>query len=349
MRIGQISFFRMSSPVERPYGTLGARLEVPGPEPSRPRRPSTATSTRGREASAAEGLTDAMALNDAVHWSADLGGGHARRARPGGHVPLRRGRHLRARCRGCCGSSSSAERDRRPAPAPPGAQLPARRDAGRPGARRDRDRRAPRRARPGVARATPATPIVPALARGRLRPGHGRRRGDEPPPLRPRRRPPARRRVAGVPAGADRGPARGVGDRALATTRGSWPPTTSRSCAWCARGATRAPPTARWSCCRACRVVPTGGHTAGHQAIVVRAPGRDAGLLRRHRDAALVGQPALGPGLRRLPARLGRGQGDALRAGPPRSAGRSSSPTSCATRWAGSSPDRDRFAWEPLV
>ena len=31
MRIGQISFFRMSSPVERPYGSKELGLEVPGP------------------------------------------------------------------------------------------------------------------------------------------------------------------------------------------------------------------------------------------------------------------------------------------------------------------------------
>ncbi len=61
-------------------------------------------------------------------------------------------------------------------------------------------------------------------------------------------------------------------------------------------------------------VVPTGGHTAGHQAIVVRSPGADPGLLRGHRDAPVVGQPALDLGLRRLPARRGGPQGDALRA-----------------------------------
>ena len=45
MKIGQISFFRMSSPVERPYGSQGARLQVPGPVDARPRPSSTATST----------------------------------------------------------------------------------------------------------------------------------------------------------------------------------------------------------------------------------------------------------------------------------------------------------------
>ena len=32
MRIGQISFFRMSSPVERPYGSPELAIAVPGPE-----------------------------------------------------------------------------------------------------------------------------------------------------------------------------------------------------------------------------------------------------------------------------------------------------------------------------
>ena len=44
-------------------------------------------------------------------------------------------------------------------------------------------------------------------------------------------------------------------------------------------------------------VVPTGGHSTGHQAIVVRGDGRrreDAGLLRRPADAPVGGEPALG-------------------------------------------------------
>ncbi len=64
----------------------------------------------------------------------------------------------------------------------------------------------------------------------------------------------------------------------------------------------------------------------------------DAGFLRRHRDAAVVGQPALDPGLRRLPAR--RGGASRRRSSPAqrRSAGPSSSPTSCSIRWDGSCP-----------
>ena len=63
-------------------------------------------------------------------------------------------------------------------------------------------------------------------------------------------------------------------------------------------------------------VVPTGGHSAGHQAIVVRGTGPggpDAGVLRRPVHAAVGGEPALGDLVRRLPARLGRRQGLAVR------------------------------------
>ena len=65
-------------------------------------------------------------------------------------------------------------------------------------------------------------------------------------------------------------------------------------------------------------VVPTGGHSAGHQAVIVVAatgPARDAGVLRRPVHAAVGREPALGDRVRRLPARLGRPQGRAVRPG----------------------------------
>ena len=65
--------------------------------------------------------------------------------------------------------------------------------------------------------------------------------------------------------------------------------------AWCRPAATR-PATRRSSC-----------------AATARRP--DAGVLRRPDDAAVGGQPALGDRVRRLPARLGRAQGRAVRAG----------------------------------
>ena len=43
--------------------------------------------------------------------------------------------------------------------------------------------------------------------------------------------------------------------------------------------------------------------------------GPDARVPRRHRDATVVGQPALDPGVRRLPARFGGAEGHALRPG----------------------------------
>ena len=92
MRIGQISFFRMSSPVDRPYGSAGPAVEIPGPigadclsVPSRLRRGSGGSGRRrGREVvrhvhrrlqEGRAGLRALMPFNDALDWSADLGGG----------------------------------------------------------------------------------------------------------------------------------------------------------------------------------------------------------------------------------------------------------------------------------
>ena len=124
-----------------------ARLEVPGPVgadglgvPPRLRR--RASSVRGGRATA---------LNDAVDWRRDLGGGITRRPRPGGHVPVRRRRPVRARSADPLGSLGR-RRARPREPAPPGAELPADRDAGRARPRRDRDRRSARRQDPRDAR-----------------------------------------------------------------------------------------------------------------------------------------------------------------------------------------------------
>ena len=65
-------------------------------------------------------------------------------------------------------------------------------------------------------------------------------------------------------------------------------------------------------------VIPTGGHSAGHQGIVVRGAGsgrEGVGVLRRPGHAAVERQPEVGDGVRRLPARLGPGQGRAVRPG----------------------------------
>ncbi len=89
MRIGQISFFRMTSEVDRPYGSPELRIEVPGPVradrlgvPPRLRRPQAGrlSATRPQRRSTGRGS----------RWR------DARRARPGRHVSHRRRRDLRA-------------------------------------------------------------------------------------------------------------------------------------------------------------------------------------------------------------------------------------------------------------
>ena len=65
-------------------------------------------------------------------------------------------------------------------------------------------------------------------------------------------------------------------------------------------------------------VVPTGGHSAGHQAVVVRGGGPGAQTLAFFGDlldAALGRESALGHIVRRLPAGFGRSQGRAVRPG----------------------------------
>ena len=128
----------------------------------------------------------------------------------------------------------------------------------------------------------------PAGARpGGLRPGDGRRRGDEPPPFRPCRRP-ARRRRAG-------GPSRG---RRIVAQRAEWEialgdnprlvasydqPELRLVRDWGAEG---------WAegereILPGVSVVPTGGHSAGHQAIVVRGGGPGGRTLAFFGDLAM--------------------------------------------------------------
>ena len=96
-------------------------------------------------------------------------------------------------------------------------------------------------------------------------------------------------------------------------------------------------------------VIPTGGHSVGHQAIVVRGAERARSRWRSSAtcDAAVERQPEVGDVVRRLPARVGRGQGRAVRAEQPTRAGRSSCRTSATSRSAGWCADRDRYAFEP--
>ena len=152
-----------------------------------------------------------MALNESVAWRTELGGGTRVALVQAGTLPVRCRDAVRAGAARPVGQPRH-RRDRPRAPAAPGAELPADRDAGRARARRDRDRRAGRRQDPGDAGLR--GPAGRAGARGgRLRARHRRRRGDEPPPLRPRRRPAAHRWIAGLPARDDRRPEGRVGGR----------------------------------------------------------------------------------------------------------------------------------------
>ena len=148
MRIGQISFFRMAAPVERPYGSpeLGSKYQGQS-EPTASafhrdfdRRPTGADRERADGPERRGRLARATsAAGRASRWSRP-----ARSARTPGRCS--------GRCRGSCGSDLVDRRGRRRAPAPPGAQLPADRDAGRARPGRDRDRRAGRRQDPRDAR-----------------------------------------------------------------------------------------------------------------------------------------------------------------------------------------------------
>ena len=358
MKIGQISFFRMSSPVERPYGSpeLGSKYQGQS-EPTasafhrdfddRPEAAAGLTPMAHRTTPSTGGRTSAAGR--ASRWS--------RRARSD-RTPARSS----GRCRGSLWERLVDRRDR------PRAPRSSRRSTAcwsrrRPGASSSRPASASgsTRSRARCA-AYEGTPIVPALRAAGFEPGVRRRRGDEPPPLRPRRRPAARRRRRGPSRGRGSSPSASEWEIALGdNSRARRPPTTSRSC-----GSSRTGARAGWAdgeveLLPGVSVVPTGGHSAGHQAIVVRGGGpggRTLGVLRRPVHAAVEREPALGHRVRRLPARLGRGEGGAVRAGPPTRAGSSSSPTSrrtpvgrlvrrIGTASASSRPERRRPARAP--
>ena len=111
MRIGQISFFRMSSPVERPYGSQGARVQVPGPVGAHGVGVPRATSRPGDGPPSRAGTAERRAWPSTtrVDWRADLGGGvtvaSSRPARSG-PTPARSS----GPCRGSCGTGSSPTR-----------------------------------------------------------------------------------------------------------------------------------------------------------------------------------------------------------------------------------------------
>ena len=160
MKIGQISFFKMTSPVERPYGSreLGSKYQgqstptavavLQGLRRPAPRR------HQGRPA------PNAM-INETVDWSRDLGGGTRIALIQAGWFTTDAGAAFGPVPRIMWQKLVEAETQPRQH-AQPGAQLPARRDAGRARADRNRDRRADGRAPPRSTRshgqADPAEP-----------------------------------------------------------------------------------------------------------------------------------------------------------------------------------------------
>ena len=87
-------------------------------------------------------------------------------------------------------------------------------------------------------------------------------------------------------------------------------------------------------------VVPTGGHSTGHQAVIVRGTGDGAGTVAFFGDLfmrPLGRQPALGDRVRRLPARFGRSASSSCSPRPSTRTGSSCSRTSPSDRSAASS------------
>ena len=242
---------------------------------------------------------------------------HDRRAGPGRHVPVRRRAPCSGPCRGSCGAPGP-----RPSSTRTGACTQAlncllvETPAGRVlietgiGERMDDKNRRHARLRGPAHRAQ--------AARGRLRPGVRGRGGDEPPPLRPRRRAAPGRRDEGVPAGEDRRPARGVGDRAVAATRrvvASYDQPELRLVAdWGAEGWTEGDR----ELLPGVSVVRPAATPPGTRRSSCAGPGPGA------RTVAFFGDLAMRPWsanprwvtlVRRLPARLRGGQGRAVPAG----------------------------------
>ena len=286
-----------------------------------------------------------MAMNDAVDWSRELGGGVRVALVQAGTFRSDAGRPVRARAVGPVGRPGR-RRDRREAAPPPGAQLPADRDAGGAGPGRDRDRRAARRQDPSdsrrrgsVDRGRPRDGRLPARDRGCRRP--------EPPPLRPCRWTPPRRWGTGVPTRPDRRATSRVGGRAgrQPAARGVVRPAGAAARRGVGRGGlgrrrARAPARCDGRADRRPLDRPPGDRRArwGRRRA-------DAGLLRRPVDAAVGGESALGHLVRRLPAGFGRPQGRALRPGRRRGLdrrplARGPNPVGRLVR------DRDRFRFE---
>ncbi len=218
MRIGQISFFRMSSPVERPYGSpeLGSKYQGQ----SRADRVRLPPRFRQPDGSAEETSRVLMGLNDAVDWSARAGRRDAasRSSRPAPSDPTRGPlfgpvprllweRHV----------SAELTDDHRLLQALNCllVETPAGRVLVETGIGERVDEQDPRDA------PIPGPADRPGAAPGRLRSGDRGRRGDEPPPLRPRRRASSTADGRGRSRGPGSSPSARSGRSRSATTRGS--------------------------------------------------------------------------------------------------------------------------------
>ena len=101
MRIGQISFFRMTSPVERPYGSSTSGSKYQGQsEPTASAFHATST----RPEAPKEGRRRSRVASTTPSTGARPRRRHARRPRPGGRSAPTPGR-CSGPCRGSCGAS----------------------------------------------------------------------------------------------------------------------------------------------------------------------------------------------------------------------------------------------------
>ena len=348
MRIGQISFFRMTQPGRAAVRVARSSARSTRASPSRPRPRSTATSTRAPDRRSEGGGADGDQRRRRLARPTSAAG--RRRARPGrarsGPTPARSFGPVPWVLWGALVAEASWTTNRRLLQALNCLliETPAGRVLVETGIGERVDEKTRRCA------ATRARRIVPGAASGRVRPGIGRRRGDEPPPLRPRRRPAPGRRVAGVPAGEDRRPARRVGDRARRQPAPRRLLRPAGAAAGRATGAPRAGPTASARSCPAC---PSSRPAATPRATRRSScAGRDRARGRWRSSATCA--CARGPPTRAGSPRSTTSRSTASRSrascsrGPPRRTGSWSCRTSRGRRSGALVRDRDRFRFEAL-
>ena len=250
MKIGQISFFKMSSAVDRPYGSpeLGSKYQGQS-EPTASAFHRDFSNGRGAGEAPARSRSPSHAAERRRRLAARPRRRHDGRPRPGGHVPVRRRRPVRAGAADPLGPLVTDEIDAENRLLQALNCLLIETPAGRVlvetgiGDRVDDKTRDMRGYEGPCDRA--------GAADRRLRPRDRRRRRDEPPPLRPRRRPPRGRRRRGRSRAPRSSPSGPSGTSPSATTRGSSRATSSPSSSSSATGARTAGPTASARSCPA--------------------------------------------------------------------------------------------------